>query len=188
MAKTTDDEAKKPVSRGQKTAAWLMTGMLILGLGGFGVTNFGGNVSSIGSVGDITLSVDDYARAVRQEVAAFSAQLGSQVPVSEAIGFGLDRKALQGLVTRAALDDAALKMGLSVGDQTVAAEVLKISAFQGTSGTFDRAAYRHASAGGRTVMEAEPGGRAAEDVRALYAWTCRQIGLPTPRPKRKARS
>lgn len=142
MAKTTDDEAKKPVSRGQKTAAWLMTGMLILGLGGFGVTNFGGNVSSIGSVGDITLSVDDYARAVRQEVAAFSAQLGSQVPVSEAIGFGLDRKALQGLVTRAALDDAALKMGLSVGDQTVAAEVLKISAFQGTSGTFDRAAYR----------------------------------------------
>lgn len=52
----------------------------------------------------------------------------------------------------------------------------------------DRAAYRHASAGGRTVMEAEPDGRAAEDVRSLYAWTCRQIGLPTPRPKRKARS
>lgn len=41
----------------------------------------------------------------------------------------------------------------------------------------DRAAYRHASAEGRTVMEAEPQGRAAEDVRQFYAWTCRQLGV-----------
>ncbi len=36
----------------------------------------------------------------------------------------------------------------------------------------DRAAYRHAAAEGRTVMEHEPAGKAAEDVRALYTWTC----------------
>ena len=35
----------------------------------------------------------------------------------------------------------------------------------------DRAAFRHASAEGRTVMEADPPGRAAEDIRQLYAWT-----------------
>lgn len=39
----------------------------------------------------------------------------------------------------------------------------------------DRAAYRHASAQGATVMELEPNGRAADDVRRLYAWTCRQL-------------
>jgi chromosome partitioning protein len=39
----------------------------------------------------------------------------------------------------------------------------------------DRAAYRHASAQGATVMELEPHGRAAGDVRRLYAWTCRQL-------------
>ena len=39
----------------------------------------------------------------------------------------------------------------------------------------DRAAYRHASAEGRTVMELEPAGRAAEEIAALYAWTCRQV-------------
>lgn len=39
----------------------------------------------------------------------------------------------------------------------------------------DRAAYRHASAQGATVMELEPTGRAADDVRRLYAWTCRQL-------------
>lgn len=49
----------------------------------------------------------------------------------------------------------------------------------------DRAIYRHASAAGRTVLEAEPTGKAAEEVRALYKWTCRQLGMSTPR-KRKA--
>jgi len=41
----------------------------------------------------------------------------------------------------------------------------------------DRAAYRHASAEGRTVTEIEPGGKAAEEIRALYTWTCRQVEL-----------
>ncbi|WP_267414619.1 MULTISPECIES: ParA family partition ATPase [unclassified Sphingomonas] len=44
----------------------------------------------------------------------------------------------------------------------------------------DRAAYRHASAEGRTVMEFEPTGKAADDIRQLYQWTCRQVGLPMP--------
>ena len=50
----------------------------------------------------------------------------------------------------------------------------------------DRAAYRHASAEGRTVMEQEPAGRAAQDVRDLYKWVCRQLDMPTPRFRRKA--
>ena len=49
----------------------------------------------------------------------------------------------------------------------------------------DRAAYRHASAEGRTVMETEPAGKAAEDIRGLYKWICRQLDMPIPRPKRK---
>jgi chromosome partitioning protein len=49
----------------------------------------------------------------------------------------------------------------------------------------DRAVYRHASGEGRTVMEYEPAGKAADDIRQLYAWTCRQVGLSTPRQTRK---
>jgi chromosome partitioning protein len=51
----------------------------------------------------------------------------------------------------------------------------------------DRAAYRHASAEGRTVMEFEPAGKAADDIRQLYTWTCRQVGLTTP-SKRKTKA
>ena len=51
----------------------------------------------------------------------------------------------------------------------------------------DRAAYRHASGEGRTVMEYEPEGKAADDIRQLYAWTCRQVGLPVPHLKASTR-
>jgi chromosome partitioning protein len=43
----------------------------------------------------------------------------------------------------------------------------------------DRAAYRHASAEGRTVMELEPAGKAAEDIRQIYKWACRQVFMST---------
>lgn len=52
----------------------------------------------------------------------------------------------------------------------------------------DRAAYRHASAEGLSVLETEPAGRAAEDITQLYDWTCRQVGLSTRRQTRKTRS
>lgn len=48
----------------------------------------------------------------------------------------------------------------------------------------DRAAYRHASAEGRTVMETEPAGKGAKEIRELYKWICRQLDLPVPRFKK----
>ena len=49
----------------------------------------------------------------------------------------------------------------------------------------DRAVYRHASGEGRTVMEYEPAGKAAEDIYQLYEWACRQVGLSAPKSARK---
>jgi chromosome partitioning protein len=48
----------------------------------------------------------------------------------------------------------------------------------------DRAAFRHASAEGRTVMEFDPNGKAAEDIRQIYRWTCLQLGLPAQARKK----
>ena len=50
----------------------------------------------------------------------------------------------------------------------------------------DRAAYRHASAEGRTVMETEPDGKAADEIRQLYKWTCRQLDMSTSRQSGEA--
>jgi peptidyl-prolyl cis-trans isomerase D len=91
-----------------------------------------------------TITTQDYARAVQQEIAAMSQQLGVQIGMNEATAFGLDRQALSNVVTRAALDAEANASGLSVGDASVAAEVMKMDAFKGTSGAFDRETYAFA--------------------------------------------
>ncbi len=64
MAKTPETDAKRPKSVVKEAAVWIMMGMLILGLGGFGVTNFGGTVSTVGTVGKVEITADDYARGV----------------------------------------------------------------------------------------------------------------------------
>ncbi|MBA3910570.1 MAG: peptidylprolyl isomerase [Rhodobacter sp.] len=142
MAKTPDDEAKRPKSKTKEAAVWLLLSMLILGLGGFGVTSFTGGVTSIGRVGDIDISTDDYARAFQTQVKAFSEQIGQPISSQEALAFGMDRQVLQGLVIRAALDNEAARVGLSVGDEVVASELITMDVFKGASGGFDRDTYR----------------------------------------------
>ena len=138
---TDDEERRKPRNKGQQVATWIMMGMLIVGLGGFGVTNFSGTVSSIGSVGPVGIPTRDYARALQQEVAAFSQQVGTHIGISEALALGLDRKALSSVVTRTALDAEAARLGLSIGDASVAGEIRSMDAFKGVAGGFDREAY-----------------------------------------------
>jgi chromosome partitioning protein len=43
----------------------------------------------------------------------------------------------------------------------------------------DRAAYRHVSAAGKTVLEFEPKGRAAWEIAQLHTWTCAHALITT---------
>jgi peptidyl-prolyl cis-trans isomerase D len=144
MAKTPETDAKRPKNVAKEAAVWVMMGMLILGLGGFGITNFGGGVSTVGTVGEVEITADDYARAFQSQLSNFSQQVGQPISAQEGLAFGLDRQVLQGLVTQAALDNEARRVGLSVGDAVVANEITAMDAFKGVSGTFDREAYSFA--------------------------------------------
>ncbi len=42
----------------------------------------------------------------------------------------------------------------------------------------DRAAYHHSAAVGKTALEYDPTGKAAEEVLALWAWVCKQVNMP----------
>lgn len=142
MAKTaqTDDETPKK-RRGASVMAWILMAMLIGGLGGFGVTNFGGSMTSIGAVGDEKIDVNDYARAMRNQMNAFSQQIGQPMTFQMAQSFGLDRQVLQSVIDGAALDNEANRIGLSVGDAAVARKLSEITAFQGVDGKIDKIAY-----------------------------------------------
>lgn len=136
------DALKKKGSKVSHLFVYGIVALSFVGLGGYGVTNFSSNNQAIGSVGDQEISAQDYFNAVRQEMNAFSNQIGSPVTFEMAQQIGLDQRALQALVSRTALDAEAARIGLSVGDATVAQSIMKIPAFQGAGGTFDRDAYK----------------------------------------------
>lgn len=141
MAKPAEDDVKRKKGGAQKALTGMMTAMLVIGLAGFGFTSFNGSVSSIGTVGAVDISTNEYARTVQQKVAEFSNQVGTRISVQDGLQFGMGQQALTDVITRATLDNEARALGLSVGDQTVAAEVMKQTAFTGASGSFDRAIY-----------------------------------------------
>lgn len=137
-----DEDAPRRKRRGTSVMAWVLLAMIVGGFGGFGVQTFGGGQSAIGTVGDQEITVNDYARGIQQQVSALSQQFGVPMTVEQVRAFGLDRQVLSGLVSRAALDNEAGRIGLSVGDAVVAAELAGNNSFHGVSGSFDRETYR----------------------------------------------
>ena len=127
-----------------RSAMWILMGLLILGLAGFGAVNLNGNIRTIGTVGTKSLPVDQYARQLSQEIRAIEQQTGQQLPFTRAQEIGLDRAVLQRIVRNRALDNETEKMGLSIGDETLRKEIVQIAAFQGVDGSFDREGYRFA--------------------------------------------
>ena len=127
--------------KGKSTIVWLLMGMLVLGLGGFGVTNFSGGTADIGAVGDVEISSDDYARSLRAEMQEFSARTGRQLSPAEARAIGVDRAAMARLFTAAALEAEAGRLGVSVGDKPVQDQIAGIPAFRGLDGRFSPEVY-----------------------------------------------
>ena len=123
------------------TFVWILLGLLIVGLAGFGATNFSGTIRTIGSVGTVSISTDDYARALQNQLRAFQAQTGSAAQITQLTALGLDRLALEQLVIAAAIDSEVESLGISVGDEELQREILGYPAFQGLDGEFDREAY-----------------------------------------------
>lgn len=127
--------------KGTNTVTLLLLILLIAGLAGFGVTNFGGSLQSVGRVGSTEITTRDYARAIEAQLNAFQAQTGQRLTPEQAQAIGLDRQALGQLLTDAAIEDETKRIGLSAGDENVSEEVRNVPAFQGLSGEFDRQTY-----------------------------------------------
>lgn len=123
-------------------AGWLLLGLLLLALGGFGATNFSGNVRSIGSVGETPIPVSTYARSLQNEIRAAAAEQGGALTFQQAQSRNIPQQVLSQMVVTAALEEEADSLGLSVGDDTLAKDLRQIQAFRGPDGSFNREAYR----------------------------------------------
>ncbi len=163
MARAPETETPRKKDSAAQIAVYGLLALLVLGLGGFGIQDYGNRAAHIGSVGDRNIRSDDYGRALQRQIDSLSQQIGQPANLAMLQAFGLDQQALQGLVNRVALDAEAERVGLSVGDPIVAQEVQAMGSFQGVDGSFDAAAYRDIlRRDGRTVVQFENGVR--EDI------------------------
>lgn len=132
---------KKIGSKGKSTVVWVLMGMLVLGLGGFGVENFAGGGSDIGRVGDVPIRSEDYARGLRAEMQGFAQQTGRPLTAAEAQTVGLPQNVLSRMVLAATLEEEANRLGVSVGDQVVAEQIINAGSFKDINGQFDQMTY-----------------------------------------------
>ncbi|MCL6282178.1 SurA N-terminal domain-containing protein [Ruegeria sp. 2012CJ41-6] len=127
-----------------KTFVWILMGLLMVGLAGFGAVDMMGTARTVATVGDESVSIDDYYRELQREINALQQQTGQSLTMAQARELGLDQLALSRLVALAALDHEVAQMGVSIGDENLQQEIMEIPAFQGVNGGFDRDAYSFA--------------------------------------------
>lgn len=117
----------------------LFVGLMFTDLGSFNSYN-----RTIGSVGQKEITTQQYQLALNNQIRAFEAQIQQPIPMQQALALGIDRNVQAQLVTERALDNEAATLGISIGDERVREEVLRVPAFRGVSGDFDRTTYRSA--------------------------------------------
>ncbi|MEM9270526.1 MAG: SurA N-terminal domain-containing protein, partial [Pseudomonadota bacterium] len=105
---------------------WILLGLLIVGLTGFGLSGTVSGLSSqnVARVGDEGVETDTFMRALQNEISRIQQQTGQPIGMAQAQEFGIDRQVLSSLVGLAALDNKAAEMGISVGDEAVREAVL----------------------------------------------------------------
>ena len=122
-------------------AVWVIMALVLVGLIGFGSFNFGGGGQSIGKVGDTSITANRYFREVNAQLDAIEQQFGQRLPFAQAQAFGVDQEALRIVLAQVALENETARLGLSVGDEELAARIRDIPAFSGVNGAFDRTTY-----------------------------------------------
>lgn len=122
---------------------WAVLALLIVGLMGFGVTNFSNTTGELGRVGTKPIKMQTYGTMLNNQLRALEAQTGETISFPQAQQMGLDRQVLSQLVTQRVLDNETARLGLSVGDEKVLQEIVSQQAFQGADGKFSREAYEY---------------------------------------------
>ena len=165
-------------SKARRYGAWVIVGVILVGLAGFGSGGLSGTVRTIGTVGDKEVTVSAYQRALNDQIRSLSAQFGQQITFQQAQSFGLDQVALNQVILLRTLDNEADNLGISVGDARVFERLQAIPSFQSASG-FNRETYRLAlQQSGQSAVEFETGIR-DETARTLLQGAV-VSGIPAP--------
>lgn len=171
----------KGKGKASQTAVWIILGLLVVSLMGFGATSFTGGGAAVARVGSAEVTIQDYAAGLNQELRALQAQTRRAIPLSEARQFGIDQAVLSRLVGAAALQDQASQAGVSVGNARIGEEVRSNRAFIDNSGTFNREVYQSTlERSGITVSDYEDTLRSDIASQILQAGIAGGLTAPDP--------
>jgi peptidyl-prolyl cis-trans isomerase D len=123
---------------------WVAKLLLILLVLSFAVWGISGQImggadaNTVVSVGDTSVSVEEYRLAYDRQLAVLSQQFGQRITREQAQALGVDNQVLAQLVAGAVLDEQARLMGLGVSRDRLAELTAEDPAFRGPDGRFNR--------------------------------------------------
>ncbi len=131
-------------SKTSRTFVWIILGLVMVGLVGFGSSNFGGSTRSIGNVGDTEIDTNQYFRELQNALNAQRNLTGQSTPIALAEEFGLTRQVLEQVIAATTLDNEIGRLGVSIGDDNLRTQLIEMPAFQGLTGGFSAETYENA--------------------------------------------
>ncbi len=131
----------------QLSKSWIATilmGGLAVGFVFWGIADVftGTSSTAVATVGSSEIDTVSFQRIYRNYVRNQSQQMGTEITPEMAQRMGLGTAALQQMISRLALTNAATRMHLTVPDSAVAASVRANTTFQGANGQFDRGQFQ----------------------------------------------
>ncbi len=121
-----------------------LLGILAVAFGVWGITDVfrGGGVKDLATVDGRTITSADFSNAIGRAQQRLQQQSGVAVTLDDMRKQGIDVQVRDGLISTAAIDDIASRLGLVFSAKAIAQEATTNPAFQNASGVFDPAIFR----------------------------------------------
>jgi peptidyl-prolyl cis-trans isomerase D len=133
-------------SASKTIVAKAILGMLVVAFALWGVSDiFRGSVAtSVAQVGDTEIPATEFTQQVQERMRAMSQQTGASFGLQDARQFGMDRIVLEEMISRAALDEVAIDLGLTATLDMVRTSIQEQPGFQGPNGAFNSLQFQRA--------------------------------------------
>ncbi|HUJ02468.1 MAG TPA: SurA N-terminal domain-containing protein [Rhizomicrobium sp.] len=130
----------------KSTVASIFLGLLALSFGIWGIADIfhGSADTTVATVGEAKIPLDDYQREYQNYIRNAGAQTGKPLTPEQARAQGVPDQILQQLISRQAVDNVVNGLKLTASDDYVAREIKSIRAFAGPLGTFDHDSFLRA--------------------------------------------
>ena len=127
---------------------WVAKALLLLLVASFGIWGVvtrelvsGGSSTTVVTVGDQHVGVNEFHLAYQRQVASLGQQFGTRLTPEQARAFGVEQQVLAQLVAGASLDQLAEDMNLGLSEDRLAQLIGDDPAFKAVNGQFDRSLF-----------------------------------------------